>query len=133
MFLNSVTSELLMPGPRTTSFGELPGFPRGGRANAAGLNQPVRPGSESVGSPTSSGTPQPAAGADAALGRPAGPPANRLTSPPPVMSALSTVVKHTLTGVPLAKVVMPDSCQLSSSARAIAVFQRALAFGRSHV
>src|SRR5262249_44924719 len=67
MFLNSVTSELLMPGPRTTSFGELPGFPRGGRANAAGLNQPVRPGSESVGSPTSSGTPQPAAGADRAL------------------------------------------------------------------
>src|SRR5262245_8045278 len=124
MFLNTVMSELVTPGPRMTSFGEFPGFPRGGRAKAAVLNHWL---SErwlfgSVGSPTTSGTRFPAATFVA-----------RAVSPPPVMSALSAAVHVTFTGTPLASVVRPEICQLSSSPRVSALFQRELAFGRSHV
>src|SRR6185369_10710485 len=98
MFLNSVRSKLLMPGPRTTSFGELPASPRAGRPNAVVLNHCSNPCwlEGRLGSPTSVGTPLATGGADAP-----GPPAQRDTSPPPVMSALSVVVKETFTGDPL--------------------------------
>src|SRR5207249_1702534 len=127
MFLKTVRSQLLIPGPRTTSFGELPALPRGGRAKAAVLNHCVSPRSlaERFGSPTSSGTRLPAATF--------GGPANRIVSPPPVMSAPSVVVNVTLTGVPLANVFRPDTCQLSSIPLVHALFQRALTFGRSYV
>src|SRR5712692_11808022 len=124
MFLNSVTAELVTPGPRITSFGELPASPRAGRANAAVLNHWVRLCwlDGRFGSPTRFGTRLPAAT-----------PVARTTSPPPVMSAPSIVVNVTFTGTPLARVVNPESCQLSSTPRVNALFHRALAFGRSHV
>src|SRR5438552_10790105 len=124
MFLNSVTSELVTPGPRIMSFGELPASPRAGREKAATLNHCVRLRSPDgrFGSPITFGTRLPAAT-----------PVARATSPPPVMSAPSEAVHVTFTGVPLASVVRPESCQLSSTARAKRLLQRALARGRSHV
>src|SRR5262249_4476848 len=124
MFLNSVTSELVTPGPRITSFGELPASPRAGREKAAVLNHCVRlrPPDGRFGPPVPSGRRLPAAT-----------PVARARSPPPVMSAPSDAVHVTFTGTPLASVVRPENCQLSSTARAKRLFQRALARGMSHV
>jgi len=43
------------------------------------------------------------------------------------------LVNVTYTGVPLARVVRPENCQLSSTPRVKALFQRSLAFGRSQM
>ena len=51
-------------------------------------------------------------------------------SPPPRMSALSTVVKVTFAGLPDAKVLMPDTCQLSRVARMTAIVDHAAHLGQ---
>src|SRR5262245_20572040 len=114
MFLKIEMSQLFVPGSLITSFGALPKSPRAGRRKTDVSNQrlTVREPRSRIGLPTTT---------------------TRAPSPPPVMSALSTVEKLMPLGVPLAKAVMPDNCQLSKTDLTKPLSHSRLARGRSHV
>src|SRR5947209_6046448 len=84
-FMN-VRSQLLIPGPRITSFVALPRSPIAGRANTSGFKNRLI-----VRSPFGK------IGFDSTIGR--------TPSPPPVISALSTVVDKIGAGAPLIRVI----------------------------
>src|SRR5262249_28957788 len=120
-------SQLFVPGRRNTSSAALAKSPLAGSAKAAGLIHCAGPTS-----PLASG-----AGLRSSLDN-VGLPIRRTRppSPPPVRTVVSVVLvvfKVIPLGVPLAKAVMPDNCQLSKTAPTPLLFHSLVARGRSYV